>query len=354
MVKKTFAKPVPEVGPEVFRQSDSLYDLGDGDLQVTDEEIDDFLNKYKQEVEKKQYQTEIMEKTKSRIHSSKINSNLSKPPLGLSQAASPERTIQIIEENESKKIKSNIEGSNFKGPRDFTAINEMLNLIKKRIIFHLDLAKSIKQATKSVLIHTFTYVLIYHTKNLVNTALQILSGEQSCSALEVNPGLWQDFMSSHDHSIQTDNFVRISEKVYKLLYIANDKLGHLKDASETNPNLREAAKLIWDPEDENYNEVTETLDMLMIGLTGSLGKRISTNVKVAKTSPEIIRKIQLKIAACRMMNLFGVFAEKELYSEFDLDSLIEVIDTITDEMEVLNRTISLNEYLISVEKANPN
>lgn len=285
---------------------------------------------------------------------SRLNSGL-KSNFGFNTPASPDRTIALIEENESKKITSALSGSKLKQERDFSSINETLNLIKKRIIFHLDLAKSIKQATKSVFIHTFVYVLIYHTKNLVNTALQILAGEQSCSALEATPGLWEDFMQSHDHSIQTDNFVRISEKVYKILYSSHEKLGHLKDLSNTNPNLREAAKLVWDPEDEDYTEVTETLDLLMVGLTGSLNKRVAkarlNSGKQEKITPEAIRKIQLKISTCRMMNLLGIFSEKEIFAEFELDDLIEMIDSIADDHQVLNRTISLNEYLLSVDKA---
>lgn len=384
----------------MFKHSDSLYDLDDDCLEIDEEEVDDFLKKFKNEFEhKKQLASNINSagqsigqpinstqsgqttqygsnftpgshtsntglldfpsdagsvKTSSSL-GSRLNSGL-KSNFGSNPSATPEKTIAIIEENESKKMKSAMQGSHLKATRDYSDINETLNLIKKRILFHLDLAKSIKQATKSVYIHTFVYVLIYHTKNLVNTALQILSGEQSCTSLETQAGLWDDFMQSHDHSIQTDSFVRISEKVYKILYASNDKLGHLKDAADANENLREAAKLIWDPEDEEYNEVTDTLDLLMIGLTGSLDKRV-TKASVSKSdkiAPADIRRIQLKISACRMMNLIGIFGEKMIYAEFELDDLIEMIDTMTDEHQVLNRTISLNEYLLSAAKTGTN
>lgn len=271
--------------------------------------------------------------------------------------AIPERTIEIIEHNEQRKIKSNLQSMHMPDPRlhkDYAYINQMLNLIKKRILFHLDLAKCLKKVTKSVFIHTFTYVLIYHTKNLTNMALQILSGEQSWSAFDSNASLWFDFLNSHDHSIQTDNFVRLSEKVYKLLYHSYDKLGHLKDAANTNASLKEAAKLIWDPEDEDFNDVSDSLDLLMLGLTGSLDRRASSvtskSSKHAHVDPKTIRKIQLKISICRMMNLIGIFADKDTYQAFDLDSLVETVDSIEDEVEVLNRTIALNEFLLAADK----
>lgn len=43
--------------------------------------------------------------------------------------------------------------------------------------------------------------------------------------------LWHAFMQSHSHSTQAVNYICISEKVYKILYTSNDKLGHLVDAA---------------------------------------------------------------------------------------------------------------------------
>lgn len=334
-----------------------MYDISDDDgLDVTEDEIDQFLKKYTAEIEQKQKMASKIEKQRSSMQVANLKSNLPQEQTTIS----PERTIALIEDNEQRKLKSQIQASqmsNFTTPRNYSMINEMLNLIKKRILFHLDLAKSLKKSTKSVFIHTFTYVLIYHTKNLANMALQIMSGEQSWSAFDSNPGLWQEYMASHDHSIQTDNFVRLSEKVYKLLYHSYDRLGHLKDAANSNPSLTEAAKLIWDPDDEDLNDVTESLDLLMLGLTGSLDRRVSSASSGAskrnQSDPKTLRKIQLKISICRMMNLLGIFSDKATYQEFDLDGLVETVDSLEDEMDVLNRTIHLNEYLLSVDKSVP-
>lgn len=305
------------------------------------------MKKIKEESEKKKLASKI-EKQRSHLVGSNIN------PSQPSKPASPEKTIQIIEQNENNKLKSTIQSS-IKHPKvnDFSAINEALNLIKKRIMFHLDLAKSLKQLTKSVYTFTFVYVLLYHTKNIINNALQILSGEQDCPGF--SSSLWADFMTSHEHSIHTDNFVRISEKVYNLLYHSYERLSHLNDPENTNTNLREAGKLIYDPDDEEVGDLTATLDTLMVGLGMSLDKRASTAKKLPKQSdPMLIRKVQLKINICRMMNLLGVFAEKTIYQDFELDSLIEVVDNMSDDMEVLNHTIALNQFLLQVDRANTN
>ena len=322
-------------------------------MDITEEEIDDFLKKVKEETEKKKILSTI-EKHKSHLVGSNIN-----PHIQIVKAPTPEKTIQIIEQNENNKIKSNIQASSIhasslKPTRDYSSINESLNLIKKRIMFHLDLAKSIKHLTKSVYTMTFVYVLIYHIKNIVDNALQILSGEQTCPGF--SPTLWSDFMASHDHSIHTDNFVRISEKVYRLLYNSYERLVHLKDAGSDNPNLLEASKLIYDPEDEEVGDLTETIDTLMVGLAMSLEKRLTSvaAVKLQKMDPAHIRKVQLKMDVCRMMNLLGVFAEKEVYQEFELDNLIEVADSLKDDSDILNHTIALNDYLLSVDRAKTN
>jgi len=358
---KVTTVPAKPLAPqrELFESTTGLYDLDpDLDTEVSEREVEDFLQKIhekQQQVAKKASSLQAGQSPSpqaSALQSQmKLKSQLVLPgPV----KADPERTLALIEQNESKKIDQQAKReSQFHGPapepeeQDFSEINEQLNAIRRRIIFHLELGRALKKLVRSVFIHGLTYTLVLHCKNLVNQALQILSGEQA--AASCFPDNWSQFMDSHDHSIQTNNFVLLSDKVYQLLYHSYEKLHFLTDPSNGNAALREVGQLIVHPDDE-LGDVSRALELMLVAACDSLDKRANAKSKKLKISSEDSYRTQAKIGLVLLMNLLGLFVDKEVYAVYRLDDLCAELDRVQGEQPLLNLLLRINNDLRDLER----
>ena len=369
---KGFSKPAEQSRREVFESQGTLYDVDpDLDTEISEKEVDEFLNTMKEnQIEKEKKASNLnlkvnleppstqMSKLQSQL---KIKSQLS--PV-LPAKVDTEKTLELIERNEINKIKQEIEresrfsndyyGANNSqtSPRDtdeedFSEINDLLNLIRKRIIFHLEVGKTVKKLIRSVYAHGFTYCLVFHVRNLVNQVLQILSGEQS--AASSFPHNWDRFMDSHDHSLQTNSFALLSEKVYMILYNSYDKLQFLTDSSNSNSHLREVGKLIYHPDNDELTDITKSIELMMIAVCSSLDKRANMKDLRMRISAVDNYKSQLKISVCLMITTLGLFADRDVYSVYDLDELIENVDSMNNENALLNKLLEFNNQLRELE-----
>ena len=338
---------------EIFKSTAELYEVDEDDEQINSLEVDDFLKDLKKTMELKEKQK--LEKSKQQ--SAVKPKQTSQLVLPMVKKIDPETTIKVIEENEMKKIKSNLHSpikSSLNNPpqvlsnTDFSQINLVLNLVKKRITFHLELAKEIKKTIKSVFGQAFVYTLIFHARNLVNKAMQILSGELPGDGVLSNN--WDDYMATHDHSIQTDNFVHLSDKTYKILYNNYEKLEHLKRAKPSEAQLYEVGKLIYDPDDETTQDITEPLDLLLVGLQNTLQKRLGATNPKNRLPAHTVYILQAKVALCRLMNAIGVFADVEVYDAFKIDDLLEKVDQMQDDQVLLTTIMQLNSYMAEYDK----
>ena len=351
-----------ETPREIFESTTGFYEVeSEADLEVSEREVEDFLLKIaakKQEAAKKASNLQPLPAPSPQV--SMVQSQLkhkSQLVLPGPLKSDPERTLALIEQNEANKIDQQVRReSQFYGQnaapaepdeQDFSEINELLNTIRRRIVFHLELGRALKRLVRSVFIHGLTYSLVFHCKNLVNQALQILSGEQA--AAHCFPGNWALFMDSHDHSIQTNNFVLLSDKVYQLLYSAYEKLHFLTDESNQNASLREVGKLIVHPDDEN-EDITKSVEMMLIAACESLDKRANAKSKKLRISQEDSYRTQIKIGVVLMMNLLGVFADKDVYGVYRLDELCAEVERIEGESTLLNRLLQINNDIRELDR----
>ena len=346
---------------ELFESTTGFYEVdAEMDAEVTEQEVEDFLlqiHKKQQEAAKKASTLQVAPTPSPQA--SALQSQLKMKSQLVLQGpmhADPERTLALIERNEEKKIDQQTKReSQFFGQspapepeeQDFSEINEMLNTIRRRIVFHLELGRALKRLVRSVYIHGLTYTLVFHCKNLVNQALQILSGEQA--AASCFPDNWAQFMDSHDHSIQTNNFVLLSDKVYQLLYHSYEKLHFLTDPSCQNAALREVGKLIVHPDDDQEN-ITRSVELMLVAACDSLEKRSNAKNKKLKISAEDSYRTQAKIGLVLLMNLLGVFVDKEVYALYRVDELCSEIDRIEGEQKLLNLLLRINNDLRDLER----
>lgn len=362
--KATVSKPAkqpPAPQRELFEPTTDLYEVEpELDTEVSEQEVEEFLlqiHKKQQEAAKKASSLQVAPAPSPQV--SALQSQLkmkSQLVLPGPMRSDPERTLSLIEQNEAKKIDQQAKrDSQYYGQapapepeeQDFSEINELLNTIRRRIIFHLELGRCLKRLVRSVYIHGLTYTLVFHCKNLVNQALQILSGEQA--AARCFPDNWEQFMDSHDHSIQTNNFVLLSDKVYQLLYHSYEKLHFLTDPSCQNAALREVGQLIVHPDDEN-EDIGRALELMLVAACGSLDKRANAKSKKLKISTEDSYRTQVKIGLVLLMNALGVFVDKEVYELYRVDELCAELDRVQGEQNLLNLLLRINNDLRELDR----
>lgn len=235
------------------------------------------------------------------------------------------------------------------GGEDFSAINHLLNLIESRIKIFIHLGTNLMQTCtllyrkdmiKLLFFKGVIYTLIFHSRNLVNKILQLLSQDEDGTFLF--PQHWGAFLESHDHSIMTDNFMNLASGIYKALWINFKKMEPIIKTAHKNPLMVELKKMMHQP-DSRLGEISDSLDTFLAAVDTSLKNTYSLKILTPGVPKEAIVHIRIQLLLARTMYHLGVFTDADAYEAYNLDQLVsrnlgkwEENRTMTDLLNDLN------------------
>lgn len=282
---------------------------------------------------------------------SRLGSKLGKGEVKL-LPADPLKTISIIEKNEEhKKQMSQIQSSmqhQANDMKEYPEIAEHFQLIQNRINLHLQLVPLLDKILGSKIKLGYKYALLYHAKNLYSQALQVLSGEDNQFSL-IYPE-WDEYMGSHQHSVQTEAFINYSHKMYKILYHQYERLKFMKNCKTNETYLKDISSLLHDPDDPERSDITASLDILLLGLISNLDKK-RQNMKPKKgkqLSPGDLYRAQYLCILCRLANILDIFSMKLVFDEFKLDTRISNAFNIPEE-QLIGEILRINEFFKAIK-----
>lgn len=286
-----------------------------------------------------------------------------KRPVSILPPPSPkvESTIGLyekIEQQHNRKLDSLMKSETYPNPQapparktDFTHINQTLNMIKTRLMFMLSLAKDLQNSIKSILVGAVTYNMWYHSKNMTNQVLDILSRD-TIGDLTCDPN-WEEFMSSHDHTVQTSNFVSLSNQLHKLINKTYKKFNKLRDSKKGGSQIQEIIQVIHNPDDFELQDIAECLDMLLLGATTCIKNLAKSKDPKKKISSLKGLQVEFKLTMARLAINLGLLSDKEYYEVYNLDLAIESadkIDKLENESDLLNAIYEYDKALTELSR----